>query len=379
MIDANLLFILSIIFVIIIGESTLKRAASREAFRESFDNSGNGCNVTNGCLPCGYPCRKGCPRNIVEGFDLNYRRPSDYLRNYEIEIKENCAADEVDMGDSCVKTGCPAGFEQGEGPGNTICYPKCLPNYDSNGSSRCFQVCPPGYETRGTQCYKPPHLFKKHTVQMSPQSQIAARTPIPLINTPIQYFYGGYGGTGYYPPTDMVTMDNSDSGYLPVRLNGDSWTNYMGGDFEYFDGAPTAPNTQNKGPTPDQTTSSIANTSAAPLPETLPSMPSVPQANSTLTTTLTHIPSPNPPQVGSLTPLKLNKDQFIPANGSYCPYGYALSGSICYENCPPNYKDVDGVSCLREGYIVDRPSYDRGSGVPFTQTRPKYARIHPGV
>jgi hypothetical protein len=363
MIDANLLFILSIILVILAGESTLKRAAAREAFRESFN--GDGCNVTNGCLPCGYPCRKGCPRNIVEGFDINNRRPTDYLQNYEIQIKENCAPDEVDMGDTCVKNGCPAGFEQGEGPSETICYPKCLPNYDSNGSYSFFQICPPGYETRGTQCYRPPHWFRKHTVQMAPQSQIAARSPIPLINTPIQYFYGGYGGTGYYPPTDMITMDNTDSWYLPVRMHGDSWTNYID-DVEYFVGGET----QNNTPAPDTTPSTIANTSAAPLPENKP-------MTNPLTTTLTHVTASKPTVMPS-TPMKINKDQFIPANGSYCPYGYALSGSICYENCPPNYKDIDGVSCMREGYLIDRPNYDRGSGVPFSQMRSKYARIHPG-
>ena len=365
MIDANLLFILSIILIILIGESTLKRAYAREAFRiENFN--GDGCNVTNGCLPCGVPCREKCNRNVVEGFDINHRRSSDYLHNYEIQIKENCAPNEVDMGDSCVKTGCPVGFEQGEGGSNTICYPKCLPNYESNGSSRCFQVCPPGYETQGTQCYRPPHSYQKHTVQLSPQSQIARHSPIPLINTPVQFLYGGYGNygnyvnNGYYEQPNIV--DRNDSWYLPVRMNQDSWTNYTD-DMEYFDG-----NIKNS-PLPEISQSQLANSSAPPLKA----------QTTTITTQITPPMQITNNPYTALPQGKINKDRFIAGDGTGCPYGYALSGGMCYENCPPNYKDIDGVSCMREGYIIDRPSYDRGSGIPYTQTRPKYARMHPGL
>ena len=59
-----------------------------------------------------------------------------------------------------------------------------------------------------------------------------------------------------------------------------------------------------------------------------------------------------------------------------CPLGYSLSGDMCYENCPSNYRD-NGEYCIRERYAVKRPSYDRGSGIPYEQKRSKSIKVYP--
>ena len=74
---------------------------------------------------------------------------------------------------------------------------------------------------------------------------------------------------------------------------------------------------------------------------------------------------------------KINKDSFNAVDGGICPLGYALSGNLCYENCPANYKD-DGKTCARSSYVIDRPNYDRGGGVPYQRIRSKYSQVLPG-
>jgi len=455
MIEANLLFVLMIIFVIIIAQSTIYRQYRRENF--------HGCNPTNGCAPCGYPCKLGCPENIIEGyssfgdeecspmalqypngngcygntknfpdssmieydntypkcnggelregFDTNNTYSADYLNNFQIQIKQSCSPDEVDMGDTCVKTGCSLGFERGVGDTSGTCFPQCLPGYETmdGNSGRCYKKCELGYETQGTKCFRPEHIFKKHTLPYSGLTQEVVVTPphqhvktinlvkdrnvvdkiplevavavdptipIPTAVPDIQLgygyggrygggYYGGYGGylnnTYYYP--------NNGQSYLPVRRFGNSWLNYGRNvnDINVIEGfdaetamPPKIPHhspVQMQPPSPIQTpppmkikptpkdseVKSVATTASAPLRETLP-----------------------------------NRDLFMPGDGEGCPYGYSVSGDTCYENCPPNYKDIDGVSCARESYVVDRQSYDRGAGVPYRQVRNKYARIFPG-
>jgi hypothetical protein len=455
MIEANLLFVLMIIFVIMIAQSTIYRENQRENFY--------GCNPTNGCAPCGYPCKVGCPENIIEGyssfeneecspmalqypngkgcygntknfpnsamveyentypkcnggtvelregFDSNNTYSADYLNNFQIQIKQSCSQGEVDMGDTCVRTGCSLGFERGLGDTSGTCFPQCLPGYETidGNSGRCYKKCELGYETQGTKCFRPEHMYKKHTMPYTGLTQEVVVTPphqhvktinlvkdrnvvdkIPLevavsvdptipIPTavpyiPLDYGYGGYGGGynygygygGYGYGNNLNNTyyhPNNGSSYLPVRRFGSSWVNQglnvndvnviEGFDIQMPSDAPQQPQRamqppiempSNESPKGSEA-KSVATTASVPLQETLP-----------------------------------NRDLFLPGDGEGCPYGYSASGDTCYENCPPNYKDIDGVSCARESYVVDRQSYDRGSGVPYRQVRNKYARIFPG-
>jgi hypothetical protein len=64
-----------------------------------------------------------------------------------------------------------------------------------------------------------------------------------------------------------------------------------------------------------------------------------------------------------------------PDDGLPCPLGYSLSGNMCYENCPPDFTDV-GDKCKRGPITLDRPSYDRGSGVPYIRRTPKFFGVN---
>lgn len=372
MIDANLLFILLLIFILLISESTLRRA-----FKENF----SGCNSVSGCSECNISyC--GCNRNVVEkmeNYDVNQTSAADYLVNYELQLKHGCHADEIDTGDHCVKTGCSPGFEQGSGSGADICYPQCLPGYESNGMSRCFQQCPPGYETQDTKCIRPKHVYNKHTVPCNgcKQTRIIvtpqARTLISKLvdNTDEPIIMGNYSGYRY--------SSNYDPYYYPQYFSV----------AEGFD-APKAP-TPTSTPTTTSTLTTTTSTQplgmASPTPKPIVSAPTnkfesttmiSPSVNGIAATAA--LAAPTQPVAKTINPaiFPSDRDMDVPGDGSYCPYGYSLSGSTCYENCPPTYRDVDGTVCVREAYVIDRPNYDRGGGVPFTRTRSKFARVFPG-
>ena len=59
---------------------------------------------------------------------------------------------------------------------------------------------------------------------------------------------------------------------------------------------------------------------------------------------------------------------------SPCPRGYALSGDLCYENCPPKYhheKQGQTHYCVRGEHAFPRQSYSRGDGIPIERKRRK--------
>lgn len=372
MIDANLLFILLLIFILLISESTLKRA-----FKENF----NGCNSVSGCSDCNVNyC--GCDKNVIErmeNYDVNQTSAADYLVNYELQLKHNCHPDEIDTGDHCVKTGCSPGFEQGSGSGADICYPQCLPGYESNGMSRCFQQCPPGYETQDTKCIRPKHVYDKHTVPCNGCKQTRvivtpqARTLISKLvdNTDEPIMMGNYSGGYRYASTyDPYYYAQYEPQYFSVA--------------EGFDATKTAPSAP-----PGSPVSAPISTALTPTPKPTMSAPTniVTSESSTMISPSVNgiaataaLATPTQPIKKTINPaiFPSDRDMDVPGDGSYCPYGYSLSGSTCYENCPPTYRDVDGTTCSREAYVIDRPNYDRGGGVPFTRTRSKFARVFPG-
>lgn len=389
MIDANLLFILLLIFILLISESTLKRA-----FKENF----RGCNSVSGCADCNTDyC--GCNRNVVErmeNYDVNQTSAADYLVNYELQIKQNCHADEIDTGDHCVKTGCSPGFEQGSGSGADICYPQCLPGYESNGMSRCFQQCPPGYETQDTKCIRPKHVYNKHTlpcngckqtrVLVTPQSRTLISKLVDNTEEPIMMgrYTGGYRYASSYDPVDSHYLHN-----LPYNPQYEMLSRYSV--MENFDTPASKPTLPPQPPNSSATSSLPAPPSslAPPAPAPLMSAPTnivTPDSSTMISPTVNGIAStsalakPTQPIKKTINPaiFPSDRDLDVPGDGAYCPYGYSLSGTMCYENCPPTYRDVDGITCSREAYVIDRPNYDRGGGVPFTRTRSKFARVFPG-
>lgn len=78
------------------------------------------------------------------------------------------------------------------------------------------------------------------------------------------------------------------------------------------------------------------------------------------------------PAMEKIVRLKLNEPR-IDDPGQPCPRGYSLSGVMCYENCPPEYKDGEGQTCVRAGQSVPRESYNRGKGIPFIRVRSRNA------
>jgi hypothetical protein len=59
-----------------------------------------------------------------------------------------------------------------------------------------------------------------------------------------------------------------------------------------------------------------------------------------------------------------------------CPEGYSLSESdgVCYQTCPKGYRD-DRLACTQEGHRIERPSYDRGNGIPYAESNTKHRYI----
>jgi hypothetical protein len=212
-------------------------------------------------------------------------------------MKSNCLPGEKDTTDYCIKEGCPAGMEQGGGIAADFCYPKCAPDYESDGGSRCFKICPQGFITQGGDCIRPTHTYKKDVVPTAPGT---------CTKPPLQ--------TSFLPDIPIV------KGPEVVWMNPPV-------DIEPFEPTPTP--------------------AASPTPQNKPK--------------------------GDLV---WRVEDRIHINELPCPLGYTRSGDMCYENCPPNYRDT-GDSCVMDRYSVSRPTYDRGSGIPFATKRSKFQQINP--
>lgn len=265
------------------------------------------------------------------------RTVDSYLPNYIVDVQRRCQPGEQDTERYCIRQGCPNGMEQGTGSGSELCFAKCLDGYDSNGMSRCFKRCPTGFQTNTTTCVNPGHTFKKdvvpckgclgepreaRTVLISNLEAQPSRKVGPIVMTST----GSYA-TNLEPLLDVEYLSGTVwgmRGHEPVT--------------EYFD--PALP--------------------ALPALPSLPSLPalsalpeSIPKVTINLGANSNRIDDPEQP----------------------CPRGYTLSGDLCYENCPPHYRDTNDGNCVKGGYTIDRESYDRGGGVPYVVKRAKFEQI----
>lgn len=371
MINAHYLWLLLILFLFLVYESTQANGEITEMFDP---NDGE----------------------ITEMFDPNDRKQSDYWANYKISLKRDCNPDETDTGDHCVKLGCPEGMERGVGAGTDRCYPKCLSGYETNGMSRCYQACPPGYDTNKTQCIRPKHSYDKDIqpcrncdsllppdqmvsdplvddmkrfYQMNPNMLPPApvgQRPIIQIETPVQPVqrtiitnnpFRGYVAKVHTPPTNGMNKLNTIQGGILM---------------EGFDGntdapAPQSPPQSMQTPAPLNESGKTTDSMTIQQSEEGTAMPRGSERG------VVQEPAPATPSKNNAM-LTLVEPTARGPHGM-CPLGYTLSGNMCYENCPPHYRD-EGNQCTRDTYVIDRPSYDRGGGVPYKRIRSKYSNVY---
>ena len=235
---------------------------------------------------------------------------------YSINVMANCLPGEKDHNGSCTKEGCPVGMERGAGIGADYCYPRCAPGYESDGTGRCYKTCPEGYTTQGDNCVRPKHTFKKDVV---PCKGCIAQNPV--IVPPVLPRLDGPQTVDIVGPVVMNTGE-----VRPPKGYGVIETNYL--------------------------------QVVEPFEQVHSSKPQ----------------SAPPQNMQNKSVWRVEDRVFM--NELPCPLGYTLSGNMCYENCPTNYTDT-GNDCIIDSYAVDRPSYDRGSGVPYASKRSKYAHIKP--
>lgn len=338
---------------------------------------------------------------VREKFEAPLRTIDRYHPTYLLDVQRRCLPGEKDKGRYCIKKGCPSGMERGTGSGSELCYPECLDGYDNNGMSRCYKKCPAGFEQHETTCTNSGHSFKKDAIPckgcLGPPPDREADTLIaslpleaippnaPVIMTPTTAAYpshvvahgvgvvpvwgaGGSWGDEFGTDGDhshlVRAIHDHDTGHRavvnakhahggvghqhPTGGGADVWGQLKKA--EHFEGGESSdPATFANGP------------SSVPAPAAGPSQPiqaSHPETGDPVTTKVTI--NLNEPRIG---------DPDRP-----CPRGYVLSGDMCHENCPPHYKDL-GMECLRDGYTLNRTSYDRGDGVPYMTKYPKYDLI----
>lgn len=310
-----------------------------------------------------------------ESFD-DLRSEASYVPNFTVTLQRRCASSEKDMGTYCEKKGCPDGMERGREAGKMMCYPKCASGYESNGMSRCYQNCPSGYQTRLTQCLKPRHEFAKDIVpckdcNITPEvanvlieEQVKdptigiitahpqlVRSALLDVNTGSVLMSQPTTVHSFNVPMDPAMMYRaSQAATQQGVVNNQNPGGYSTGVNrleEKFQSDVQTMNGQNNNQYTD-TGINVGNFNGTAVPGSV---------NRTM------IPSGNQGRSGVY-----NMD---PSGNLNCPLGYAQSGDLCYENCPSNYRD-EGDKCIRDQYIIDRPSYDRGSGAPYVTRRPKF-------
>lgn len=282
-----------------------------------------------------YP-RLGCPNKVYESFEDPINRFShpdgkfklverfndgtdniqDFVPpySYSVNVTANCLPGEKDHNGFCIKEGCPVGMERGAGIGADYCYPKCAPGYEADGGGRCYKTCPEGYVTQGDNCVRPKHTFKKDVI---PAKGSIQANPVIIPNGPPSSAIMG-----------PVVMNTGE--IRPPRGYGIIETDYL------------------------QVVEPFDTTNYQSKPQVAPSQP--------------------PKSMQDKTVWRVEDRVFM--NELPCPLGYTPSGNMCYENCPTNYTD-NGNDCILDSYSVDRPSYDRGSGVAFASKRSKFAHVKP--
>jgi len=254
------------------------------------------------------------------------RTVDSYLPNYIVDVQRRCLPGEVDTERECIRKGCPNGMERGSGSGSELCYARCIDGYDSNGMSRCYKRCPSGFKTNETTCTNPGHTFKKDIVpckgclsdiipfQTEPKELVAHLKPVDERVGPIVMTETGRFAVNLEPVLDVEYLSGTVWGTNRASIEPIT---------EYFDG----------------------------------SAPTVPMAPPTVT-------------------INLRDTNRIDQPDQPCPRGYTLSGNLCYENCPPHYRDTNDGNCVKQGYTIDRESYDRGAGIPHQTRRPKFEHLY---
>lgn len=272
-----------------------------------------------------------CEMFVTESFDDGSREfsPKPW---YSLNMNSNCLPGEHDTGEYCVKEGCPAGMERGSGVvGADFCYPKCAPGYESDGGGRCYKICPDGFLTRGNKCIKPTHTFNKDIIPCNK-----------CVNTMVKITSGNKNtnkkcDNRYNPENDVTEINikypSYTGGVLPIV-------------FEAFEESYGSPD----GNTASHIDIEPVQTNDVKLLQEM-----------TIQNEMTRKWKVGDHDYKGTLP---------------CPLGYTLSGDVCKENCPPTYRDT-GDKCVLDRYTVNRPSYDRGSGVPFSIKRSKYQNINP--
>ena len=311
----------------------------------------------------------------TENFEVS-RELADYLPNYIVEVQRRCLPGEKDEGRYCIKEGCPPGMERGDGSGKELCYPPCIEGHESNGMSQCFKKCPPGWKTEGTRCINPRHEFAKDVIPCNncvPPPEPAAvlspsylpHPPAPTENvvvmTPTSFGYPMHTAPAnvVYPMPPPAHAHTSTLTKTTIRCTGRpgcrckqctakaKFTGYHLSNIEYFDNVEVAKQSAENG----NVIASVADSSQAmnSRPDNIPA-------------------TPRPAKNGAR----------VIVTDQPCPLGYTLSGDMCYENCPSFYRD-EGAKCVRDEYVIDRESYNRGGGIPYLTKRAKFEKIHQGL
>lgn len=285
---------------------------------------------------------------IIERFDDNGR---DFPNKpwYSCKMKSNCLPGENDTGEYCVKEGCPNGMIKGAGTGSEFCYPKCIGGYEGDGGSRCYKVCPEGYLTQGDNCIRPKHEYKKDVIPCK-----GCIPPGILVQQPPIIIEEGAG---------PVWMDGSWSSRPIVRSEVKGPVTHSHSTF----------GDKRKITHSHESTTMIEAFHSSPEP--IQAYQSSNVVDSCQTNSVAVIEGMASGEGKPKNAVWRVEDR-IHLDELACPLGYTLSGDKCYENCPPNYRDT-GDGCVLGRYAVDRPSYDRGSGIPFAVKRSKYLNIDP--
>lgn len=302
----------------------------------------------------GYDIHNG----IVERFEDNgqdFPQPT-YT---SCSLKSNCLAGERDVNGYCIKEGCPSGMERGSGIGADFCYPTCAPGYEADGGARCYKTCQKGWITQGDKCVRPSHQYNKDT--MPCRGCMPPTMPPPTIPI-IEIGPGPVWMNPPYPQQSYVQTKITNSSRPTTATATITYPNtnpqFV---FEYFNKSQSPSQTRHR--VPDLRHFEPSQTNSVPIIEHMAQTETAAKASAS-------------PSSNTSTRKTWRVEDRIYVNELPCPLGYTQSGDVCLENCPPQYEDT-GKTCVLHSYSVARPSYDRGSGIPFATKRSKYQSINP--
>ncbi len=298
--------------------------------------------------------------------------------SYSCSMQTRCLPGETDTGKWCIKEGCPEGTEQGIGLGKEFCYPKCILGYESDGGSRCWKKCPEEWKTEGDKCIRPSHTFQKDVIPCrgclppppdivpKPNLPIVVKTPETVVMTPrtSAFVLPTYMTDSItYPATHMHPVEKGDSTHIHPRTI--TSTGLIGGTLivepfgNSFHSKPILMKENFENSRIDLTQTNV-----------------VPTQSVSATSNKVLPPDNKPIHFQKSKKTLWRVEDRIDAKDLPCPLGYTLSGDKCYENCPPHYRDT-GDNCALDRYAVERPTYDRGSGIPYASKRSKSLNVSP--